>query len=393
MKKKNPEVVNHHPQTQLVTAGREFAEHGFVNPAIYRASTVLFRDSAALTQEASQPYTYGREGTPTSRALESAICQLEQGAGTRVCSSGLAAISVALLSFLKAGDHLLLTDSAYYPARRLADGLLKRFGVETTFYDPTMGSSIAQLICPNTRVIYAESPGSQTMEVQDIPAMAEIARKAGAVLIIDNTWGAGHYLKPLTLGANVSLQAATKYLVGHSDAMLGCVTCDAENWPIFKQTFKDMGQFAGPDDMYLALRGIRTLDVRMERQMNNALNIANWLRGRDEVAEVLYPALPNAAGHTIWKRDFTGAASLFSIILKCQDEKALAEMLDHMELFGLGYSWGGFESLMIPFKPIRTANTWSNKGLCLRLHIGLENPEDLKADLAAGFARLNAATA
>ena len=390
---KKSKVEDFYPETRLVTAGREYAEHGFVNPAVYRASTVLFRDSASLMTEASQPYTYGREGTPTSRAVESAICELEQGAGTRVCSSGLAAISVSLLAFLKAGDHLLLTDSAYYPARRLADGLLSRMGIETTFYEPTMGGSIAQHVKSNTRVIYAESPGSQTMEVQDIPALAEIARKANATLIVDNTWGAGHYLKPLKLGAHVSLQAATKYLVGHSDAMLGCVTCDQDHWPIFNQTFKDMGQFAGPDDMYLALRGIRTLDVRMERQMKNALDVADWLRGREEVAEVLYPALPNAPGHTIWKRDFTGAASLFSIILKTQDEKALAAMLDEMQLFGLGYSWGGYESLMIPFKPIRTAKAWADKGLCLRLHIGLENPHDLKADLEAGFARLKAASA
>ena len=390
---KKSKVEDFSPETRLVTAGREYAEHGFVNPAVYRASTVLFRDSASLMTEASQPYTYGREGTPTSRAVESAICELEQGAGTRVCSSGLAAISVSLLAFLKAGDHLLLTDSAYYPARRLAEGLLSRMGIETTFYEPTMGGSIAQHVKSNTRVIYAESPGSQTMEVQDIPALAEIARKANATLIVDNTWGAGHYLKPLKLGAHVSLQAATKYLVGHSDAMLGCVTCDQDHWPIFKQTFKDMGQFAGPDDMYLALRGIRTLDVRMERQMKNALDVADWLRGREEVAEVLYPALPNAPGHTIWKRDFTGAASLFSIILKTQDEKALAAMLDEMQLFGLGYSWGGYESLMIPFKPIRTAKAWADKGLCLRLHIGLENPNDLKADLEAGFARLKAASA
>lgn len=393
MSKKHPDIQSLKPETQLVAAAKEYAEHGFVNPAVYRASTVLFPTYAALKDENSQPYTYGREGTPTSRALESAIAMLEQGHKARVCSSGLAAVTVSLLAFLKAGDHLLMTDSAYFPARRFADGMLKRYGVKTTYYDPAIGPAISGMMRPSTRVIYAESPGSQTMEVQDIPALAEAARKAGAVLIVDNTWGAGHYLKPLTLGANVSLQAATKYLVGHSDAMLGCVTTDAGNWDAFAKTFKEMGQFAGPDDMYLALRGIRTLDVRMQRHMNNALEMADWLRGRQEVADVLHPGLPNASGHALWKRDFTGSSGLFSVILKTQSEKAAAAMLDGLKLFGMGYSWGGYESLAIPFTPHRTAKPWSAKGICLRLHIGLENPQDLKADLAEGFARLTAAEA
>ena len=392
MKKKHPDSASLAPQTRLVTAGREFTEHGFVNPAVYRASTVLFPTAQSLF-DFSQDYTYGRKGTPTSRALESAITTVEGGFATKVCSSGLAAVTTALLAFLKAGDHVLVTDTAYLPTRKFCDGMLKRLGVETTYYDPGLGASIAGLIRPNTRVVYTESPGSQTMEVQDIPAIAAAAHAKGAIVMIDNTWSAGHYFKAFEHGCDISIQAATKYFVGHSDAMLGCITCNEATWPQLKDAFEELGQFAGPDDMYLALRGIRTLDVRMERHMKNALEMADWLRGRDEVAEVLYPALPNAPGHTLWKRDFTGASGLFSVMLNTDDFKAAAAMLDGLELFGMGFSWGGFESLCIPFRPHRTASPWTRKGVCLRFHIGLESPDDLKADLAAGFARLNAASA
>jgi cysteine-S-conjugate beta-lyase len=392
MKKTSSNTASLAAPTRLITAGRDYTEHGFVNPAVYRASTVLFPTAQSLL-DYQQDYTYGRKGTPTSRALETAIATVEGGFATKVCSSGLAAVTTSLLAFLKTGDHLLVTDTAYLPTRKFCDGMLKRLGVETTYYDPGLGSAIAGLIRPNTRVIYTESPGSQTMEMQDIPAIAEAAHAKGAIVMIDNTWSAGHYFKAFEHGCDVSIQAATKYFVGHSDAMLGCITCNEATWPQLKDAFEELGQFAGPDDMYLALRGIRTLDVRLERHMKNALEMADWLRGRDEVAEVLYPALPNAPGHTLWKRDFTGASGLFSVVLNTDDFKAAAAMLDGLELFGMGFSWGGFESLCIPFRPYRSASPWTRKGVCLRFHIGLESPDDLKADLAAGFARLNAASA
>jgi cysteine-S-conjugate beta-lyase len=374
-------------QTKIVTAGREYAEHGAVNPAVYRASTITFPDVETLNTRA-QAYTYGRKGTPTSRAFETAVAQLEGGFDCKAAPSGLAAVTAALLAFLKTGDHLLMTDSAYHPTRHLCDTLLKGLGIETTYYDPLIGSNIRTLMKSNTKVVYTESPGSQTFEVQDVPAIAEAAHAGGAICMIDNTWSGGLYFKAFEKGCDVSIQAATKYIVGHSDAMLGVVTCTEKSWPQFKEGFETMGLFAGPDDMFLALRGLRTIDVRMERHMKSALTVAKWLRGRPEVQEVLHPALSNAQGHTFWKRDFTGSSGLFSVVLKPASEKAVAAMLDGLNLFSMGYSWGGYESLVVPFKPHRTATSWQAKGPCLRLHIGLEHPDDLIADLTAGFGRL-----
>jgi cystathionine beta-lyase len=295
---------------------------------------------------------------------------------------------VALLAFLKSGDHLLMVDTAYHPARLFCDGLLKGLGIETTYYDPLIGRGIAALIRPNTRVVYCENPGSQTMEVQDVPAIAEVAHEASCVVMVDNTWGAGHFFKAFAHGCDVSIQAATKYLVGHSDAMMGTVTCTAETWPRFKAAYEEMGMFAGPDDMYLTLRGIHTLDVRLERHMKNAIHVAEWLRGRPEVDTVLHPALTNAPGHDLWRRDFTGASGLFSVVLKPCGEEAQSAFLDRLSLFGMGYSWGGFESLAIPFKPHRTATQWTAPGPCVRFHIGLESPDDLIADMNEGFAAM-----
>ena len=377
------------PQTRLVAAGRDYAEHGFVNPAVYHGSTVLFPSAHAL-HDRSQPYVYGRRGTPTSRAVEDAVALVEGGHKAKVTPSGMAAISTALLAFLKTGDHLLMVDTVYNPARQFCDGLLKGFGVDTTYYDPLIGRGIGGLIRTNTRVVYCESPGSQTMEVQDIPAIVEAAHKAGALVIFDNTWGAGHYFKAFEHGCDISIQAATKYLVGHSDAMMGTVTCTAETWPQLKEAYEQMGMFAGPDDMYLTLRGIHTLDVRLERHMKNAIKVAEWLRGRTEVETVLYPALSNAPGHDLWKRDFKGACGLFSIVLKPCSREAVAAFLDRLTLFGMGYSWGGYESLAIPFVPVRTATEWTAHVPGLRFHIGLEAADDLIADLAEGFAALNA---
>lgn len=391
MSKSKPELSALSPATRLIAAGREFTEHGFVNPAVYHASTVLFPTVQAL-HDRSQDYLYGRRGTPTSRALETTIAALEGGHATKACASGLAAISTTLLAFLKAGDHLLMVDTAYHPTRQFCDGLLRGYGIETTYYDPLIGAGIAALLRPNTRVVYCESPGSQTMEVQDIPAIAAAAHRQGAIVVLDNTWSGGHYFRAFDMGCDVSLQAATKYLVGHSDAMMGCVTCNAATWDQFKEAFEAMGQFAGPDDMYMTLRGIRTLDVRLERHQKNATTVADWLRSRPEVDTVLYPALSNAPGHSLWKRDFKGASGLFSVVLKPAPDEAVAAMLDDLKLFGMGYSWGGFESLVVPFKPHRTATVWTAPGPALRFHIGLESPDDLIADLAEGLARLNAAT-
>ncbi|MBK8771600.1 MAG: cystathionine beta-lyase [Rhizobiales bacterium] len=378
------------PQTRLVTASREYAEHGMVNPAVYRASTITFPDVATLHNR-NQPYLYGRRGTPTSRAFETAVAELEGGHNSKATPSGLAAVSSALMAFLGSGDHLLMVDTVYHPARLFCDSVLKRMGVETTYYDPAIGKGISSLIRSNTRVVYCESPGSQTMDVQDVPAIADAAHRAGAIAMMDNTWSGGHYFKAFAMGCDVSIQAATKYLVGHSDAMLGTVTCSAATWERFRDYYETVGLFAGPDDMYLALRGLRTLDVRLERHMRSALTVAEWLRGRPEVETVLYPALSNAPGHSLWKRDFTGASGLFSVVLKPASPKAVASMLDNMQLFSMGYSWGGFESLIVPFTPHRTATTWQSEGPCMRLHIGLEHTDDLIADLTDGFARLKAA--
>ncbi len=378
------------PQTRLVTAGRQYAEHGIVNPAVYRASTITFPDVETLHTR-SQQYVYGRRGTPTSRAFETAIAELEGGHDCKAAPSGLMAISAALLAFLKTGDHLLMTDTAYHPTRQLCDTLLKGLGIDTTYYDPLISQNIRTLMRPNTRVIFCESPGSQTMEVQDVAAIAEAAHAGGAICIIDNTWSGGHYFKAFENGCDVSVQAATKYIVGHSDAMLGTVTCNAKTWDQFKDAYETLGLFAGPDDMYLGLRGLRTMDVRLERHMKSGIAIAEWFRSRPEVETVLHPALSNAPGHELWKRDFKGASGLFSIVLKPVADKAVAAMLNDLKYFSMGYSWGGFESLVVPFNPHRTATQWTAKGPCLRFHIGLEHTDDLIADLTDGFARMGKA--
>lgn len=391
MSKTIPDRSRLKAQTRIATAARQFNEHGMVNPAVYHASTITFPDVATL-QSRGQPYTYGRKGTPTSRAFETAVAELEGGHDCKAAPSGLAAVTAALLAFLKSGEHLLMADTTYHPTRLFCDTLLKGLGIETTYYDPLIGKNIASLVRPNTRVIYCESPGSQTMEVQDVPAIAEAARRAGIITILDNTWSGGYFFKAFDHGCDVSLQAATKYIVGHSDAMLGTIVCNAAAWPRFKEAFETMGLFAGPDDMYLALRGLRTIDVRLQRHMESALAMAEWLRGRPEVEAVLHPGLPGAPGHALWKRDFTGSSGLFSVVLKPASDKAVAAMLNDLQLFGMGFSWGGFESLVIPFKPQRTARQWTAAGPCLRFHIGLEHIDDLKADLAEGLARLARAT-
>ena len=376
--------------TRLSHVGREPSrQHGFVNTPIYRGSTVLFPSMAAIEAN-DQAYTYGRTGTPTVRALEQAICELEGGHRTLLTPSGLSAIATALLSFVSAGDEVLVVDSIYRPARRFCDNVLGRLGVKITYYDPLIGGGIGKLIGEKTRVVFAESPGSQTFEVQDIPAIAKAAHAAGAVLILDNTWATPLYFKSFAHGVDVSIQAATKYIVGHADAMLGALTASEKVAQAVQRTHEDLGLCPGPEDVYLGLRGLRSLGVRLERHQKSALELARWLAERPEVARVVHPALPSDPGHAIWKRDFTGASGLFSVVLKPVPREKVAAMLDGLKLFGMGYSWGGFESLILPFDPsaYRTATKWKADGPAIRLHIGLEDVEDLKADLEAGFARL-----
>jgi cystathionine beta-lyase len=376
--------------TRLAHAGREPArQHGFVNTPIYRGSTVIFPTVAALEAN-DQAFTYGRLGTPTVRALEEAIAELEGGHRTLLAPSGLSAIATSLLAFLGAGDELLIVDSVYRPARRFCDNVLKRLGVTVTYYDPLIGAGIEKLIGKKAKVVFTESPGSQTFEVQDIPAIAKAAHAAGCVVILDNTWATPLYFKPFVHGADVSIQAATKYIGGHADIMLGAITMNERSAAAIAKTHEDLGLCVGPEDVYLGLRGLRSLGVRLARHQQSALEMARWLAERPEVARVIHPGLAADPGHAVWTRDFAGASGLFSIVLKPVAHEKLAAMLDGLSLFGMGYSWGGFESLILPFDPsaYRTATKWKAEGPAIRLHIGLEDIEDLKADLDAGFARL-----
>lgn len=379
--------------TRLIHAGRDSAaQHGFVNPPVYRGSTVLFPTVADLETK-KQPYTYGRRGTPTVRALESAIAEIEGGAETRLTASGYQAVTSAILAFVEAGDHILMTDNVYQPTRQFCDSMLAKLGVETEYYDPLLGGKIAGRVRKNTRLIFTESPGSQTFEVQDIPAIAAVAKARNLWLLMDNTWASPLYFNPFAHGVDVSIQAATKYIVGHADAMLGAITSNARAAKHIERACGVLGACPGSEETYLGLRGLRTLDVRLERHQRSGIEIAGWLQGRPEVARVLHPALPGDPGHSLWKRDFSGACGLFSVILKPASKKSVAAMLDGLELFGLGYSWGGYESLVIPFdpSPYRTATTWKAEGPALRFHIGLEAVDDLKRDLRSGLARLGAA--
>lgn len=386
-----------HDDTKLVHAGRHPERYeGAVNPPVFHASTILSPNLADWERKAADrakevPGTYyGRGGTPTTHALQEALAELEGAYQCVVFSSGLGACTGALLAYLGQGDHLLLSDSVYGPTRQAATRLLKRYGVTTTFYDPLVGGGIAQLIQPNTRVVFVESPGSLTFEMQDIPAIAEAAHRAGAVVLMDNTWGTPLYFKAFEHGVDVSIQAATKYVVGHSDAMLGTVSCNEAAWPKLKSTHYDLGQTAGPDDLYLAQRGLRTMSIRLKQHWESGVRLAEWLAARSEVERVLHPALSSDPGHALWKRDFKGACGLFGVVFKPIDKERLRAFIDALQLFGLGASWGGYESLIMPFSPERTARPWPYPGPCVRFHAGLENINDLIADLEQAFARMNA---
>ncbi|NOT71348.1 MAG: cystathionine beta-lyase [Hyphomicrobium sp.] len=380
-------------QTKVLHLGRDpDGQNGFVNTPVYRGSTVLFPTLERLKSR-KQPFTYGRRATPTTLALEAAITELEGGSATILTSSGLGAVSTALLAFVEAGDHILMVDSVYQPTRAFCDNMLARLGVETTYYDPLIGERITGLIKSNTRLVFVESPGSQTFEMQDIPAIAKIAQAKNLWVLADNTWSSPLLCNPLRLGADVSIQAATKYIVGHADAMLGSVTANARAAKYIDNAKEALGTCPGSEETYLGLRGLRTLDVRLQRHMTSGMAMAKWLEARPEVARVIHPALPSHPGHDLWRRDFSGASGLFAAVLKPVPEKALAAFLDHLQLFAMGYSWGGYESLVIPFDPssYRTATKWTDKGPALRFHIGLDAVEDLQADLAAGFERMRGA--
>lgn len=393
MVNKNPNGEFSEVDTLLVSSGRDpHSNFGFVNPPVYHGSTVLFPTAEKLIAR-DQTYLYGRRGTPTSDALEQALTRLHGGFASKVVSSGLGAITTALLSFVEGGDHILVSDSVYRPTRMFCNGMLGKFGVETTYYDPLIGAGIEALVRPNTKLIFTECPGSQTMEMQDIPAIVGVARKHGCLVAMDNTWPTPLFFDAFGHGIDIAVQAGTKYVVGHSDVMIGSVTVTEELWPKLHEGFDLIGQCAGPDDIYLALRGLRTMGVRLERHMKSGIEIAQWLDDRPEVDLVLHPALPSAPGHDIWKRDFTGASGLFSVVLKPVSQANLYAFLNSLELFGMGYSWGGYESLVVPFKPdaYRSATTWTHEGPALRFHIGLESVEDLKRDLEAGFEQMAAA--
>lgn len=378
--------------TRLAHAGRDPARFdGFVNAPVYRGSTVLYPTLQSLEAD-DQDYSYGRLGTPTVDALQDAIAELEGGDATLLTPSGLSAITTTLLAFVSSGDHILVSDSVYKPTRRFCNTVLKRLGVTTTYYDPLIGGDIAGLITQDTKLVFTESPGSQTLEVQDIPAIADAAHANGAVLVMDNTWATPLYFKPFAHGVDVSIQAATKYIVGHADAMLGAITTNKETSAVVAKTHDELGLCPGPEDVYLGLRGLRSLSVRLQRHQETGLALAEWLIGRPEVERVIHPALAHDPGHDLWRRDFTGASGLFSVVLKPTSRDALAAMVNDLSLFGMGYSWGGYESLILPFDPrrYRSATRWEEAGPALRFHAGLEDVDDLKADLVAGFERLNA---
>ena len=375
-------------ETKIILAGRHPEDHiGAVNTPVYHASTILYPSLAAIRGDEPMDYTYGLLGTPTTRALEEAMNDIEGAAGCVLTPSGSSSVAIAILSVVSAGDHMLMVDTAYYTTRSFCDKFLNRMGVEVEYYDPLIGADIKALIRPNTRLIFMESPGSQTFEVQDVPAIVAQAQKAGVKTAIDNTWASPHFFKPLAHGVDLSIQAATKYIIGHADALLGTICANKASYPDLLRTHGLMGQCAAPDDVFLALRGMRTLATRLKQHQESALDIAAYLAGFDFVQQVFHPGLPGAPGHDIWKRDFTGSTGLFAIEIDPCPETQLAAMLDNMTLFGMGYSWGGYESLIVPAEITRTATDHDDARQLLRLNIGLEHVDDLKDDLYQCFKR------
>jgi cystathionine beta-lyase len=386
-----------HDDTKLVHSGRHPERfEGAVNPPVFHASTILARSLEEWERKKADrardvPGTYyGRIGTPTTQALEESIAELEGCHRTVLVPSGLAACAVGLLAAVQSGDHVLVTDNVYGPTRTFATRFLRRFGVEATFFPPLAGAGITALMRDNTRAVFLESPGSLSFEVQDVPAIAAAARARGATVLMDNTWATPLFFKPLAHGVDISIQAATKYIVGHSDAMLGTVTATEAAAPRLRAVHYELGQTVGPDDVNLASRGLRTMAVRLARHWETGVRLAEWIARQPEVARVLHPALPGDPGHALWERDFTGASGLFGVVLRPIARRAYAALFDSLALFGIGASWGGYESLIVPMSPgeTRTATSWTDPGPCFRIHAGLENMDDLLADLDAGFRRL-----
>ncbi|KKB82761.1 cystathionine beta-lyase [Devosia limi DSM 17137] len=376
-------------ETLLTHLGREPDDQfGFVNTPVYRGSTVLFKTLDDIESQ-QQRFLYGRAGNPTTEGVETIVTALEGAYRTRLVPSGLAAITIAILSCVEAGDEILVTDSAYEPGRKFADGFLARMGVTTRYYDPRIGAGLAELITPRTKAVLAESPGSLTFEIQDIPALAEVTRKAGIKLLVDNSWASPLFLRPLSLGADIVIHAGTKMFVGHSDAFAGTISTTKESWAAVEATRGALGFFTSGDEAYLVARGLRTLAIRMKEHERRTLEIASWLETQPEVSKVYHPALPSHPDHALFKRDFSGSGSLFSFTLKPAPRASVAAFIDHLSLFTMGYSWGGYESLCTPITPgrIRTAVKWTEEGNMFRLHIGLEGVDDLKADLAAAIER------
>lgn len=389
-------------RTQLAVLGRDTdGQHGFINPPVYHGSTVLFptasdllnrKNYSGFRDKGHQPYSYGLRGTPTTDALEEVLTELDGGEGTVLLPSGLAAVTLSLLTVAGAGDHVLMTDSVYQPTRVFCAGTLKRMGVETTYYDPRIGGDIAALFRDNTTAVFTESPGSQTFEIQDINAIAKAARDRDVAVVVDNTWATPLFFRPLDHGADMTVQAGTKYFCGHSDVMMGSITANAAWWPRLRRTHDEIGMALAPDDVFLTLRGVRTMAVRLAQHQASAIEIAQWLEKRPEVSRVLHPALESHPDHHLFKRQFTGSTGLFSAVLNPIETDRFHAFLDSLTLFGMGYSWGGYESLIIPFDsaPYRTATTFQAEGPCVRLHIGLEDTADLKDDLDQAFRIMNA---
>lgn len=376
-------------ETVLTHGGRDpSAQFGFVNTPVTRGSTVIYPDLATLKAH-SQRFHYGRMGNPNSEDVETVVTALEGAAGTRLTPNGLAAITTALLAVLSAGDRVLVSDSVYGPTRRFCNNMLSRLGIETEYFDPRIGAGLAEMMTANTKAVFLESPGSLTFEINDLPAIAAVARTNGAAVIIDNSWATPLYYKPLSLGADIVVHAATKMFIGHSDALTGTVSANEAYWPAVADTHRDLGMGASPDDLFLVARGLRTLAVRMKEHQARAIEMARWLEGQDLVERVIHPALESHPDHGLFKRDFTGSGSLFAFVLKPAPEAALAALVDNMALFSMGYSWGGYESLLVPTWPgaIRTAVPWTDPGQAMRIHVGFEDMDDLKQDLSEGFAR------
>jgi cysteine-S-conjugate beta-lyase len=379
--------------TEVAHLGRDPARHlGAINTPVYRASTILFdsvADYEASQRGQSKSLNYGLRGLPTVTDLQSAVATLEGGHAALAVPSGLAATTLPLLALTSAGDHMLVTDSVYGPTRRFCNNHLMRLGVEVSYYDPLIGSGIEREMRPNTRAVFLESPGSLSFEVQDVRAIAAVAHAHDALVLLDNTWATPLFFRAFDHGVDVALHAGTKYLGGHSDLLIGLIVGNKASFPRLHRLWTDTGVTASSDDCFLALRGLRTLAVRLERHQASALRIARWLKDREEVAEVVYPALPGSRGHALWKRDFAGACGLFGVILKPAPKERVEAMLNGLRWFKLGVSWGGFESLILPINDaVRSVTRWEPEGPYLRLHVGLEDPDDLIDDLAGGLARL-----